>query len=163
LNSKVGKAPQEKQCERRDDSCYKVVLTRQKWPQSKSICESLGGHLVFINSQKEQSTVIGIIQEAILKDPTTARVCQNAWTEYGLTFHIGAKRNPENCSANFFWNGPGAKNQALTYTNWDPVSFNCKDGIQYCSMIHQNSQFRWNDIECEQTNYSFSCAVCEFD
>jgi len=142
------------------DGCYKVMLTRQNWTESKQICERQGGHLAFIESQREQNTVVGIVQNTISAYPDQARVCN--W-EFGSQFHIGARRSYDSCSARWVWKGPGARETNVTYTNWNPGEPNCYGQAQFCAVLAQADRFNWDDIPCENHPQAYSCAICEFD
>jgi len=153
-----------KSCEDDPDRCYVFTLTRKPWQQSKEDCEKKGGHLLFINSQKEQDLIIKFIETANKANTTKMDACKNGGI--GQTFSLGARRPGNNCAKDMMWMGPGDKQTSLTYTNWGQGQPSCTGtaDVQMCSLINVSWQYKWDDIECgpgvDQGN---SCAICEFD
>jgi len=161
LATKVGKGGlADATCERRIDGCYKLVMTRQTWPESKKICEDMGSHLAFVESQREHDAIVGVIQTMQYLNPDTAKVCQSADAELGQVWQIGAKR--DSCTGQWIWSGPGDKQQSVAYTNWHAGQPDCWGSSQFCTIISTGFGYQWDDIQCGTHAWSFGCAVCEF-
>lgn len=56
---------------------------------------------------------------------------------------IGGRDN--NRDGNFKWL---LRNKEFEYTNWAPLQPDNKNGIEYCVMIWENHDYRWNDGNC---------------
>ena len=94
------------------------------WSEAEQYCESIGGHLVCINSQEEQNMLIELTVNATKK---------NAW--------IGAHA----VDGEYCW----TSGEAFTYENWAPGEPNNVFNTQFTAMMYlKNSSYDtglWND------------------
>jgi len=162
LKAKIDKggAAGDSKCERRIDGCYKLLMSRQMWAESKKMCEDLGGHLAFVDSQREHDAIVGIIQAQQTKDPNGAKVCKNGYGPLDEVWQIGARR--EGCKGQWTWRGPENKQTSVGYTNWYPGQPDCFAASQFCGHIGSGFAYKWDDIQCENHDWAYGCAVCEF-
>ena len=110
---------------------YQVFKTGLSWEDAKSYCESLGGHLVDINSEAEQVYVQKLIRSSALN-----KNC----------YWIGMHKNIDD---KFEW----VTKSPAVYTNWNPGAPNNSDGNQDAVIIYgmnypnyDNIIGKWDDL-----------------
>ena len=117
---------------------YVVYDISMTWLEAKAYCETLGGHLVTITSQDEQTFIAGLIQK------------------YGRRedYYIGATE--DNTEGNWVW----ITGEPWQYSNWDYREPNDL-GIEYIAEIYR-SNGRWNDLDYYE--YSNKAGfICEWE
>ncbi|XP_053375211.1 complement factor H-like [Mercenaria mercenaria] len=112
---------------------YKIILGKQNWNDANKICSSIGGYLIDITSQGEQTFI-----EKKLGD----RTCY--WT--------GGK----NMHGTYKW----LDGREVNYTNWYPMEPRDRDK-EYCLAIEGEIGFnyKWDDKPCD----SKCCPICELN
>ena len=143
-----------------DSSVYKIINdTGLTWAKSKEYCEDLGGHLVTISSQTEQTYLLGLM------------------SQYGKnnTYWLGYRYVDSYEGVEPHWesiNGEG-----MPYTNWAPGEPNAyyNEAVSHMYNIVPTialglgaKRGQWNDTLDEQDfnpEYSYinSGIICEFD
>lgn len=108
------------------DTCY--------WFDAYSRCESLGGHLVTITSEEEQSLITSLMQTIQYSGPT--------W--------IGGYTD---CEA-WRW----VTGEAFEYTHWIKGNPDNANGNEWFAYLY-NKQFEWNDYPPTR-NFAY---ICEFE
>jgi len=135
-----------------DEARYRIIDLGMDWNSAKTYCETLGGHLVTITSQKEQDTVKALLD-------ARGEVKNNYW--------IGMFRND---STEFEW----VTGETVDYTNFNPGAPNSSS--QTAVSLFGNDYPTWSaeagkwddmpdsgecgDLFCGTGNYGF---ICEFD
>lgn len=140
---------------RYDRHKYAIVNKGMKWSTAKKYCESLGGHLVTITSQKEQNAIVKNIKKLGKKKRKS--------------YWLGAKKNS---SGSFKW----VTKEKFSYVKWAPQQPD--NDLEKCLMIYTfdnpnvygNDAYLWNDLinegTCKQekwfglNNFGF---ICEWD
>lgn len=134
-----------------DASRYRVIDIGMDYPSAKAYCESLGGHLVTITSQEEQSEI-----EELLK----------AKEETKINYWIGLEKND---AGEFVW----ITGEESEYTNWNSDNPNNIGGDQNAVLLYGQEygvQYSWDDIN-ESGNCGGSSVygtgnfgfICEFE
>ncbi len=109
---------------------YDDILT---WQEAKEKCEELGGHLVTITSEEEQSIVNELMSEG-------GRV----------GYFIGGQLQ----NGEMAW----ITGERFDYTNWDPGEPNNYDGIENVCMMYKRGT--WNDTNESDIKHGF---ICEYE
>nr|XP_054769993.1 macrophage mannose receptor 1-like [Lytechinus pictus] len=115
-----------------EGSCYYISSNEVNFSTSMSNCEFIGMHLVFIASQSEQDSIVGMIE---LLDH-----------EYTKEYWIGL--------TDLGWDEDGS---GLPYHNFDSDSPHSFDNGRVCYRMDSDYQFKWLDIDCHDEYYS----ICE--
>ncbi len=124
-------------------AAYDYAVT---WEKAKSLCESFGGHLATITSEKEQEYVLNVVK-------TLNKPC---W--------IGSYRNTNENS--YKW----ITNEKFSYTNWDEdePSYNSGSNAEYYVGIYANdtdtkysTTGKWNDFAA--ATVTIKGFVCEWE
>ncbi|XP_045204984.2 galactose-specific lectin nattectin-like [Mercenaria mercenaria] len=121
---------------RYDKSCYIVTEAVVSWPVALVYCEAFGGHLAYIESQREQKFI-----NAFLKTVNPRVTRQYYWI--GGTDAV--------TEGEWFW-APAVK--PVTYTNWGPGNPNLY--TQDCVALYGNG--RWDDGYC-RAECNFICEI----
>ena len=103
---------------------YKVITQGMSWHDAKSHAESLGGHLVTISDEEENTFVADLAGEK--------GVSREFWI--GLTDEVE--------EGNFVW----VTGEPLDFTFWDTEEPNDYGGDEDYAVIGWNSEYGWNDI-----------------
>ncbi|EDO46963.1 predicted protein, partial [Nematostella vectensis] len=124
-------------------SCYKADQTIMNWADARAACGKLGGDLVKITSEQENTFVY--------------ELSRNQAPSRSLMW-IGLKRNPTT-PTKFEW----VDGSRPLYTKWwtgEPNGLGRED----CGQIHTFSGSgakHWNDLSCDQGN-AYKCGfICE--
>ncbi|MBR4848171.1 MAG: hypothetical protein IKV07_02300, partial [Bacteroidaceae bacterium] len=120
-----------------DGRIYKIFNVQLSWFDAYSYCESLGGHLVTITSQEEQTFIETYMNSLSFSN--------QAW--------IGAYSDGEKWQ----W----ITDEAFEYTNWNPGEPNCTQGYEFFGHINHNSLGQWNDYM--PFNTSIIAFICEWE
>ena len=116
---------------------YKCFETSMTWGEAKKYCESIGGHLVTITSEKEQAVI-----DSLLKDEG---VKNNYW--------IGAERDSNNIFSTWI------TGEKITYSKYKDGRPDNYLGVENALMIYRNNNPMingvcygyWNDINKNAT------------
>ncbi|WP_028518945.1 lectin-like protein [Ruminococcus flavefaciens] len=126
-----------------DPAKYEIINTGMNWDTAKEYCESKGGHLAAITSQREQAMIASLIK-------ADNKAAGNYW--------IGAFRNK------YEWEW--VTGEPMTYTNWreDEIHGPLDDvlGIYDVSGDLDISRFKycyWFD----DTRFNFNPFICEYE
>ena len=106
---------------------YKLIVEEMSWPEAKTYCESLGGHLVTITSEEENNFVNSLINKSTM---------------------IGLSDADE--EGNWKW----VTGEALTYTNWAKNEPNNQSNEDYVLMQVKGT---WNDGHLDREKWPFVC------
>ena len=112
---------------------YQLFSTEMSWVDAKAYCEDLGGHLVTITSQAEQS----FIYENFIKKYGSAMIGLSDVANEG----------------DWEW----VTGEVFNYSNWDPGEPNNEGNEDYVLM---RSDGTWNDGHLEREKWIF---ICEWD
>ncbi|XP_041482046.1 macrophage mannose receptor 1-like [Lytechinus variegatus] len=115
-----------------EGSCYYISSNEVNFSTSMSNCEFIGMHLVFIVSQSEQDSIVGMIE---LLDH-----------EYPKEYWIGL--------TDLDWSEDGS---GLPYHNFDSDSAYSFNNGRVCYRMDSDYQFKWLDDDCHDEYYS----ICE--
>lgn len=128
---------------------YKLIDSSMNWNSAQAYCESLGGHLVTINSSDEQQFVSNIASKSSKK---------NIW--------LGAIKNE---NGKFSW----VTGETATFSNWSSGEPSNYDNTENAVMMYTYSNGlvnlgEWNDISAEGgTVAGFTVndigIICEWD
>lgn len=116
------------------DHTYELYNDLLTWEEAKAKCESLGGHLVTINSQEEQNAVVAAMSTGVREN-----------------YFIGGKT----VNGETTW----ITGEPLEYSNWYPGEPNNYGGVQGCYEINKVSGL-WDDIGSTQPGIGF---ICEYE
>uniref|UniRef100_A0A8C6SX67 C-type lectin domain-containing protein n=1 Tax=Neogobius melanostomus TaxID=47308 RepID=A0A8C6SX67_9GOBI len=125
--------------------CYNFSSNRLNWTESRDMCQSLGGHLVKIESREEQKFVFN----QLIKD-------DRFWI--GLT--------DSETEGQWKWTDGSALDQSLTFWNQEPDNYDVinPEG-EDCVVIvleDKSSVFKsWGDVPCND-KYRFICEKNRF-
>jgi hypothetical protein len=114
-----------------------------------------------VESQREHEAIVGIIQTVEMTDPNQVKACQNGYSPLGHAFHIGARR--DSCTGQWTWRSAGDRQRNVGYTNWYLGQPDCFAVSQFCGQIGSGFAYKWDDIQCDNHDWAYGCAVCEFD
>ena len=112
-----------------DPAKYEIINTGLSWQEAEAYCESKGGHLAVITSEREQAMIKSLVNEA----PETSG------------YFIGGYRNE---NGEFKW----VTDEPMTYTNWNQgePSSNDENSIE----LYYNGS--WNDLH-DHSKLAFIC------
>lgn len=116
------------------DHTYELYNDLLTWDEAKAKCESLGGHLVTINSQEEQNAVVAAMSTGVREN-----------------YFIGGKT----VNGETTW----ITGEPLEYSNWYPGEPNNYGGVQGFYEINKASGL-WDDIGSTQPGIGF---ICEYE
>ncbi|MBR5119981.1 MAG: C-type lectin domain-containing protein, partial [Clostridia bacterium] len=116
-----------------DGRIYKIFNVQLSWFDAYSYCESLGGHLVTITSEEEQT----FINTYMKSQSFSSRV----W--------IGLYNDGES----FNW----ITGEKFDYTNWNGDDPNCTGGTQYFGGINYGNLGKWTDDAPFSSVHSIIC------
>ena len=114
---------------------YKIFDVKLSWFDAYAYCNNLGGHLVTITSEEEQT----FVETYMNSQSFTA--C--AW--------IGAYSD----GVKWQW----ITDEEFDYTNWLPGEPNCQSGTEFFAQINYQSFGKWNDLPPLDTLY----LICEWE
>ena len=123
---------------------YAVVDQSTTWYDAYEICDSLGGHLATITSEKEQSIITDMMSTAIAP-----------------IYWIGGIKSNDQCH----W----ITEEDFTYTNWYRKMPDNAGGIEWFMNVYSaNSNEvvgQWNDLDANKTKHSgyISGIICEWE
>ena len=118
-----------------DPAKYEIINNGLSWQEAEAYCESKGGHLAVITSEREQAMIQSLIKDASLSN----------------NFLIGGCRNE---NGDFEW----VTGEPMTYTNWDSGEPNNGMGSNDEYYIEMYYSGVWND--CNSVRRPF---VCEWE
>ncbi|XP_044726532.1 hemolymph lipopolysaccharide-binding protein-like [Chrysoperla carnea] len=135
-------------------SYYKYQTTPNTWPNARGICESEGGHLVIINSEKEASFLLSLMGQ----HPASSLDRRVTTTDYiFIGFHDLFKD----------WEFVTVLDQTIEaagYFDWVPGGANNAGGNEKCGSLWRNGGL--NDITCNFL-LTFVCEIpvnaCDYD
>ncbi len=116
-----------------DGRMYKVFNIHLSWFDAYTYCDDLGGHLVTITSQEEQTFIETYMNSQSIRS--------YAW--------IGTY----NDGAGWKW----VTNEAFEYTNWAPNNPDCGGGSEFFGHINWIGFGMWNDCDPIDIIDSFIC------
>jgi hypothetical protein len=120
---------------------YKFYPQRRRWKEARDRCQSLGGHLVIVDSLAENAFVADVVQKSNWQD---------AW--------IGATDEAEEGK----WRNVGG--ELIGFTNWMPGQPNNKsDGEHYALMTNRSERGEWCDQPNESQQQFRPGFVCEWE
>ena len=121
---------------------YKVFNDSLTWEDAKNYCESLGGHLAVITSEKEQTEIFNAIN------------AQSATKPY---YWIGSSRD-KNGKINW------VTGEAMNYTNWETGKPDNYAGVEnYMIIMKHNGKWDDNELTGWAGNIDNMGFVCEWE
>lgn len=128
---------------------YEVFRTELTWEKAKEYCESVGGYLVTIGDEYENSFVYGLMRAAGYK---------SAWIGLKATSNgIEPTPSPTGQTDTFLWKWVTGE-FANKYSNWAEGEGNAQNGEIYGMFYEKYSDGKWNDGTGEQCRF-----ICEWD
>ncbi|KAL4225846.1 MAM domain [Mactra antiquata] len=128
-------------------SCYSFHVTPKSWNDAVKVCkmEAPNGHLVSVNSQKEQ----GFLYDTISNDASLTYAGTNGWYTSG---------NDERNENHFKWTDTGYPYD-LNYTNWHMGQPNNVGDVQNCLLLqYRDAKYEWGDVNCAD-KHPFICEI----
>lgn len=112
-----------------DDSCYQFNTDKTDLQTAKTNCETIGFHLVYIESSQEQ--------DFLASSGNTVSSRRDYW--------IGIEKN---AAGEQVW----MDGTAVTYSNFDVIN----EGGE-CFRLKRQDDYIWADRGCDQSEYGYIC------
>ncbi|XP_062990539.1 C-type lectin lectoxin-Thr1-like [Elgaria multicarinata webbii] len=122
-----------------EDNCYRYFSEKKAWKEAEDVCQSLGTHLVSIQSKQESCHLRKYLTKFL----------PNGDVWIGL-------HNPQKTPGSAFWQWTDSL--ALKHSAWNPGQpNNYANTGEFCAELWKSTDFKkWNDEMCNRKN-SFVC------
>jgi hypothetical protein len=141
------------------EDCYKAVLTRLNWDDSRMKCSKLNpnAHLAVIDNEAEDAAIREYLKSLNSTDTYPCRFMEKTGTAGFFT--SGQQAQPGNCSSPYVWRPqPEGEDIPLTYRNWAPNEPNCFNRqTENCLHYWSEYDYQWNDLSCLKEG----CPLCQ--
>jgi hypothetical protein len=135
--STTSHADNEKILNTQNGHTYQLIQTSKTWQEARSHCKKLGGYLVTITSEEEETFIFDQILRHSNKD-------------------IWAGATDKDVEGNWKW----ITGESFEYTNWRKGEPNNENGIEDYLELKLVFEFKWNDVPNAVKKNWF---VCEWD
>ncbi|XP_072943791.1 asialoglycoprotein receptor 2-like [Epargyreus clarus] len=127
-------------------SCYKIPRAAYTWNQAYAECDSVGAHLLVINSEVESDVIKNITHSKPAVDGS----------KYAWFFLVGLRADKSvDGSPIIFKTIFGQSLKEAGFEKWSENEPNNSDGKEYCGSVFKTDG-KYNDVDCTDL-YGFIC------